>query len=217
MKLRRLLPALLALIPAALAAADITLTPPENSRLAGRIHFVREPGGGAGAMKLVDLQFPQKEMRVGPTERAGTGLGLLLGFRLTDEARAAIGKGARVELVVHVRTAAMGGSPSPLKLVLLENGAHDSNESFSWFGAWNNANALKEIGVIDGDPDVGAHKFDVTEALAAGDRGTDFARPMVFFGIYGPANDLIESNRGRHVIFDGSAEAMPRLIITAKR
>lgn len=209
---------MLALLPVAAAtAAEITLTPPEDSRLAGRVHFVREPGGGAGSMKLVDLRFPQKEMRVGPTERSGTGLGLLLGFRVTDEVRAAIEKGARVQLVIHVRTAAMGGSPSPLKVVLLENGAHDSDESLSWFGAWNNANALKDVGVIEGDPDLGAHTFDVTEALPGGKRGTDFARPMVFFAIHGPADDNVETNRGRHVIFEASADKMPRLVITPKR
>ncbi len=216
MKLRRLLPLLLALLPAALSASPIILTPPEDSRLAGRIHFTREPGGGTGSMKLVDLRFPQREMRVGPTERSGTGLALLLGFRMTDQARAALEAGARAELVVHVRSSAMGGSPSPLKVALLDSGAPDSDDSFSWFGAWNNGNAFTLLGELDADPDLGPHAFDATAAIA-GARRTSPLRPVVFFAVYGPFDDLVDMNRGRHVIFEASGDKMPRLVITPQR
>jgi hypothetical protein len=216
MKLRLPLLSLLALLPAALFATPITLTPPEDSRLAGRIHFTREPGGGTGSMKLVDLRFPQKEMRVGPTERSGTGLGLLLGFRVTDEARAALEAGARAELVVHVRSSAMGGSPSPLKVALLDSAAPDNDDSFSWFGAWNNGNAFTALGEIDADPDIGPHSFDATAALAAA-RRTSASRPVVFFAVYGPFDDLVDLNKGRHVIFEASGDKLPRLVITPRR
>jgi hypothetical protein len=205
-------------IIAGLAAAAISLhaqTQIDASQipnLNGRIQYGAAPGQGAESLKFVDQSLPQKEIRVGPSKQNGVGLGYIIAFETDSETRNKLMMSEMVEFVVDVLNTAMGGTPSPMKVVLLTTAGGSNPEHFAQFGAWNNAEQLVELGTIDGDPEVGEHRFDVTKALQDAPPPTD-SNPTIFFGIYSPTEDLKSENEGQHVLFGGESGVAPRLII----
>lgn len=84
---------------------------------------------------------------------------------------------------------------------------------FSQFGAWNSAPQFSEVGQIEGDAEVGETRFDVTNAVLEAPPATA-NNPLIYFGIFGPKEDLVTGNSGRHVHFGGLAADAPRLVIT---
>lgn len=181
--------------------------------MSGRCQYEAQPQSGEGAMKFVDSSLPQPDVRVGPTETDGVGLGYLIGFELDPEQINALAMATKVELAVTVLKTSRGGTPSPLKVALLSSAAPKDPKMFSHFGAWNNAPQLKEVGEIEGDAEIGEARFDVTDALLGASPATA-NNPLIYFGIFGPQEDLVTSNSGRHVHFGGETTTAPRLILT---
>ncbi len=195
------------------AMAQVSIPATETEKLAGRIQHGDLPGKGAGSMKMIDQSLPQPSVRVGPSSEEGVGLAYLLGFELDSEQANALMMGSKVELVVDVLKTDLGGPDLPLDVVFLCSGLEAKPEHFVHFGAWNNAVNLAPVGKIEADPEIGETRFDVTEILQkAPPVSTD--RPMVFFAIYSPLEDLKKENAGRHVLFGGEGAQSPRLEIT---
>ncbi len=194
-------------------AGEVQVPAMEKEKLCGRCQYGALPGSGAGAMKFVDASLPQAEVRVGATSRDGIGMGYLIGFELDPEAINSLAMASKIELVVNVLKTALGGSPSPLSVALLSSSSPASADMFSQFGAWNNAPQLTPVGTIEGDPELGEVRFDVTAAVHEG-TPPSAKNPIVYFGIYAPVADMTQANQGRHVIFGGEAQDAPRLVIT---
>jgi hypothetical protein len=198
--------AVMALFAAALHAE-------EGSPYSGRIQHTTPPGGGAGSLSHMGQQLPQKEIRVGPSSEEGIGLAFLVGLEIDDEQRNAMMMTEKVEFVVNVVAVDSynGAPPSPLKVALLASG-EGSDPRWSRFGAWNKAKDFKLIGTIEHDPEPGEYRFDVTEALREAPP-TSKSKPMLYFAIYSPEEDLTEENGGRHVMFSGEGETAPHIDI----
>lgn len=196
-----------------LHAESIEVPAMEKEKLSGRCQYGALPGAGAGSMKFVDASLPQDEIRVGSTESDGVGLGYLIGFELTPETVNNLVMASKVELVVNVVKTALGGNPSPLQVVLLSSNSPATLEMYPQFGAWNDAPQLTNVGTIESDPEIGEVTFDVTDAILKGAPATA-EKPIVYFAIYAPMDDLVKDNRGKHVIFGGMLDEAPRLVIS---
>lgn len=193
--------------------AETVIPASQTERLNGRVQYGGVPGSGAGSLKFVDQTLPQPEVRVGPSNNDGVGLGYLMAFEFSINDINELLLAEKVEIFVHVNKTALGGAPSPLVVALLTGSGGNNPAHFAQFGAWNDAPDFEVVGNIDGDPELGEIRIDVTDALRAGSQPST-TNPVVFFAIYSPMEDLRSANGGRHVIFEGQGNLAPRLIIS---
>lgn len=217
MKTNRRIPLLLAFVsalalPTALYAAEEEVIALESEKMSGRCQYESLPGNGAGSMRMVDASLPQAEVRVGPTEKEGVGLGYLIGFELNSDQINKLLMASKIELVLTILKTSLGGAPSPQTVALLSSASPADPASHPQFGAWNNAPQLLEVGKIDADPEIGEVRIDVTEALHNAPPPNSKA-PLVYFGIYGATSDFVHANRGQHIHFGGKTDTAPRLVI----
>ena len=194
-------------------SAETIVPVAEIEKLCGRVQYGGLPSTGAGALKFVDQSLPQVEVRVGPSSNDGVGLGYLMAFEFSVDAINELLMADKVELSVHVLNTALGGTPSPMEVALLAGRGGNNPAHFAQFGAWNDAPDFVVVGTIDGDPELGEIRIDVTEALRGGSQPTT-GNPVVFFAIYSPMEDLIGRSGGRHVLFSGEGVTAPRLILS---
>lgn len=194
-------------------AAPLEIPAMEKEKLCGRCQYGELPGGGAGSMKFVDASLPQAEVRVGATNTPGIGMGYLIGFELDPEMLNSLAMATKIELAVTVLKTALGGTARPLNVALLSTSSPTAPDMHPQFGAWNDAPQLTEIGKIESDPEIGEVKFDVTQAFQSGPPPTA-TKPIVYFAVFAPKDELTKENHGKHVIFGGQAGDAPRLFIT---
>lgn len=194
-------------------AAELVLTALEQAPQSGRTQYSAAPGSGDGALKFVDSRLPQDEVRVGASGQDGVGLGYLMAFEMTPQARIELMRGSKVELEITVLRSAMGGANAPLSLTFLDSAGRKNPDAFAQFGAWNNASHIQPVATIPAAPGPGTLRFDVTAILRAAPESTDQA-PLVFFAIWAPTETLLSANDGRHVVFGGKGAETPTLIFS---
>lgn len=210
-KTMKIITSLLLLSAISCMAAPTVLHPVEG-KINGRVQYEAVPGSGDGSLKLVDEALPAEAIRVGPTANEGVGLGYLIAFETDEAARESILLGEPVRLELDVTDVSRGGTPEDAKVVFLLAGGNPDTEWIQ-YRAWNPAFDFSELGTISRDPLVGPVSFDVTEAVSDARNFPTAEDNLLWFAVYVDDKTLLPDNSGRHIVFSGSGEDRPRLVI----